>query len=239
MKTLNESQCIWMECGYIGYKLCDRNFDCDNCEFDKAIHAQNSGEFLNNKKLKSNLICSDTLNHPNSINYFSSNHLWFSKIDNEEYYCGIDDVAIPLIAKARTLMFPETNVLIQTGSPLFWIVTEIGVVSVTSPADIIIKSVYQNSSNALQRDNAKWFAPLIALTITQFCVNAIFENGNPPFNEHIETEKRKMRELASEENPVSAIGATYYDGGIINLASMTKGQFHSLLRKIFTINFQE
>ncbi len=34
MSTL---KCIWMECGYVEYKLCDRNYDCENCPFDKAI----------------------------------------------------------------------------------------------------------------------------------------------------------------------------------------------------------
>src|SRR4030067_3521666 len=33
----NESPCIWMEAGIIDYKLCDKNFDCENCPFDTII----------------------------------------------------------------------------------------------------------------------------------------------------------------------------------------------------------
>jgi len=33
-------KCIWMECGYVEYKLCDRDFDCENCPFDKAIKVE-------------------------------------------------------------------------------------------------------------------------------------------------------------------------------------------------------
>ena len=29
--------CIWMEAGVIDYKICNRNFDCTNCEFDRAM----------------------------------------------------------------------------------------------------------------------------------------------------------------------------------------------------------
>lgn len=29
--------CIWMEAGVIAYKICNRNFDCANCEFDRAM----------------------------------------------------------------------------------------------------------------------------------------------------------------------------------------------------------
>lgn len=30
-------KCIWMTSGVIDYKLCDNNFDCENCPFDKVI----------------------------------------------------------------------------------------------------------------------------------------------------------------------------------------------------------
>jgi len=29
--------CIWMEAGVIDYKICNRNFDCANCDFDRAM----------------------------------------------------------------------------------------------------------------------------------------------------------------------------------------------------------
>ena len=29
--------CIWMEAGVIDYKICNRNYDCANCEFDRAM----------------------------------------------------------------------------------------------------------------------------------------------------------------------------------------------------------
>jgi hypothetical protein len=31
-------KCILMVAGVVGYKLCDRNCDCDHCPFDSAIH---------------------------------------------------------------------------------------------------------------------------------------------------------------------------------------------------------
>lgn len=36
-------QCVWMQAGVVGYKLCDREFDCDLCPFDAALrgHALN------------------------------------------------------------------------------------------------------------------------------------------------------------------------------------------------------
>ena len=36
-KKYDEVKCIWADSGIIGYKLCDRNFDCENCDLDKVL----------------------------------------------------------------------------------------------------------------------------------------------------------------------------------------------------------
>ena len=35
-------QCVWMQAGVVGYKLCDREFDCDRCPFDAALRGETS-----------------------------------------------------------------------------------------------------------------------------------------------------------------------------------------------------
>lgn len=36
----NEKPCIWMKAGVIAYRMCTRDYDCKNCEFDQAIMDQ-------------------------------------------------------------------------------------------------------------------------------------------------------------------------------------------------------
>lgn len=36
------TQCVWMQAGVVGYKLCDREFDCDRCPFDAALRGEAS-----------------------------------------------------------------------------------------------------------------------------------------------------------------------------------------------------
>lgn len=31
--------CNWMLAGVVDYKLCDKNYDCEHCQFDRAMHA--------------------------------------------------------------------------------------------------------------------------------------------------------------------------------------------------------
>ncbi len=35
--TEGRKPCIWMEAGVIDYKICDKDFDCDHCELDRAL----------------------------------------------------------------------------------------------------------------------------------------------------------------------------------------------------------
>ena len=40
-------KCIWMASQVVEYKLCDNNFDCENCPFDKVMR-----NYLDVKKTK-------------------------------------------------------------------------------------------------------------------------------------------------------------------------------------------
>src|SRR6266542_303748 len=31
-------ECWWMQGGVVDYKLCDRDYDCEHCPFDEALH---------------------------------------------------------------------------------------------------------------------------------------------------------------------------------------------------------
>ncbi len=33
----SKKRCIWMDAGVIQFKLCDSDFDCLSCEFDRAM----------------------------------------------------------------------------------------------------------------------------------------------------------------------------------------------------------
>lgn len=30
--------CVWMDAGVLTFKLCDRDFDCEHCPLDAALH---------------------------------------------------------------------------------------------------------------------------------------------------------------------------------------------------------
>ncbi len=37
-KELDQKKhCVWMEAGVIDYKICDNNYDCNTCKFDRSM----------------------------------------------------------------------------------------------------------------------------------------------------------------------------------------------------------
>jgi len=36
----NLKECCWMQGGVVDYKLCDRDYDCEHCPFDEALHGR-------------------------------------------------------------------------------------------------------------------------------------------------------------------------------------------------------
>ena len=35
--AIEEELCVWMQAKVVNFKLCDKTYDCLNCEFDKAM----------------------------------------------------------------------------------------------------------------------------------------------------------------------------------------------------------
>ena len=83
-------KCIWMNSGVIDYKLCDHNFDCENCPFDKVIRN------LCNKKETDFY---ETVNDANTI----FNKLQSVKYDNNIIYLKNQEKQFPQQLKQKIL----------------------------------------------------------------------------------------------------------------------------------------
>lgn len=107
----SEKICEWVELGILSYKICDRNFDCENCPLDKALRG-----FLDE---------SSVVNR-NSFNYFSSldhlvkikqsenyfvcpKHTWVEVIHPKEVKIGVDDVTAVVLGSIDRIKLPKIN----------------------------------------------------------------------------------------------------------------------------------
>ncbi|MCX8057370.1 MAG: hypothetical protein N3F03_07175 [Ignavibacteria bacterium] len=130
-------KCIWMEVGYVEYKLCDRNFDCENCPFDKAIKQEKSTYQIEE-------ITSKNSNNRNLV--FTLNHIWLDVKDNY-VALGLDDFAQKLIDKNCTISFPEIGTKLFKGKTFLWFIGSFGAIGFYSPLDGVVVWINQSLKN--------------------------------------------------------------------------------------------
>ena len=114
----NEMKCIWMTSQQVAYKLCDKNFDCENCEFDKAF--RNHSIKMNEQELEQNLAATDLLEnvikrverevYDDKLIYIK-NQLVIKKLFGNAYYLGINPVILYLIEQVNSIQeFPKNDI---------------------------------------------------------------------------------------------------------------------------------
>ena len=152
-------KCVWMTSGVIDYKLCDHNFDCENCPFDKVIR-----NLCNEKETEFNGIVNDAdtiFNKLESIKYDDSiiylkNSLVAKEICANTFYLGINPILVNLLDNANSMMIDECRKNISVGEQIIQINGNWGSVSISSPINLLIyNKVGDPANNQLKSD---WFA---------------------------------------------------------------------------------
>ena len=114
----NEMKCIWMTSQQVVYKLCDRNFDCENCEFDKAF--RNHSIKMNEQQLEQKFASTDLLenfikrveedDYDDKLIYLK-NQLVIKKLFGNAYYLGINPIILYLIEEVNSIQeFPKNDI---------------------------------------------------------------------------------------------------------------------------------
>ncbi len=147
---LGDVKCIWMTAGALDYKLCNRNYDCDSCEFYYAMRrdmsssasvpmGDHSGDsaiefgdrilsILKNYNLKTGLL-------------YKENHTWIRVVDSEKVQVGLDAFAANLLPKNKTIVLPVTGNYIEQDSPCGWITVGESTYTIKSPVSGFVTDV--------------------------------------------------------------------------------------------------
>ncbi len=207
-----------MESGFVDYKICDRDFDCENCPFDKAIHAQCD---------TSNIVKHDEIDEIKNLNpkfgknreipadlFISKNHVWIKKISRECFYLGVDHLLQSVIKRISNFQFPFIGSEVTKGKPIFWIIGKWGVVSIPSPINCVITEV---NSEVLLNLNKFFFEDIYKVWLLKVkssdLINSIkFTRGEKSKN-LLDKDLAVIKNFTEEMVESPMLGSTMYDGG--------------------------
>ncbi len=139
-------KCIWMSSNTVEYKLCDKNFDCDNCVFDKIMRnispgASDAGSAGSDDSGKN--IVQRKIDMLKSINYspgyyYLNNSIVLKKLFDKTYYLGLDKSVYLFLDNLNEYEFQSTGSGIKKGKTLLKLWGEWGEADVLSPVSFLI-----------------------------------------------------------------------------------------------------
>lgn len=227
-KSFDEIMCLWMKCGAVDYKICDKNFECDTCEFDKHV--------LDDVKVKENLQGkienmfdlgqrSVSFTHPN---YHFGNGMTARNFLADSYYIGLESYIMKFIEKNSVLKYCNSDISVNRGEPILNISGGWGDVDVLSPLDFCY--VERLDTDNLVSKDIRWFA-VVEAERHEILSSSISKKSY--FDKLFETKLSLVNMLKTYEHA----GYTMYDGGTA-LESWSdilgKSTYKSLLEKLFS-----
>jgi hypothetical protein len=141
----NSMKCIWMSSNTVEYKLCDKNFDCDNCVFDKIMRNINPGDSETDSAANNSEpnVVRRKIDSLKSIQYSSgyiylNNSIVLKKLFDKTYYLGLDKSAYLFLDNLKGYEFQSAGSGIKKGRNLLKLWGEWGETHVVSPVDFLI-----------------------------------------------------------------------------------------------------
>jgi glycine cleavage system H lipoate-binding protein len=232
----SENKCVWMESGYISFKLCDFGYDCANCGLDIAMRTHHSNrrgsagvaptpptypQELKEVNQSTSLQLLDEFQpfhqklKPNLC--YHSGFSWLEKIDEKKARIGIDPFLLQLLENVHVIVMPLPNSRIHQGEYFCWLFGDYAPLPLVSPVNGVVnfinEKVRQEPESLITQENKYiWLADV---TIDDYAKDK--KNLMDGYTAHqwrdaqVEILKRQLG--SSLESNLTQIGNTLLDGG--------------------------
>lgn len=226
-KNFEDVKCLWMKYGAAEYRICDNNFECEACDFNKQI--------LSKLRLRGDIQERiDNLFELGQHVPFSHPHYHFRggqmvrNFLSDNYYMGLEPFIEKFIDRHSLIKYSSQENFINKGDPVLNINNGWGEVTVYAPFSF--RFIEKMDINNIFSNNLHWFA-IIEAERFEILSNSI--NKKSYFDKLFETKIHLTNMIRKSEN----IGVTMYDGGEVlgNWSDVLgKNTYRDLLEKLFS-----
>ncbi|HKB87308.1 MAG TPA: hypothetical protein VKD08_14130 [Ignavibacteriaceae bacterium] len=206
-------KCIWMSSNTVEYKLCDKNFDCDNCVFDRIMRNINPGNSASDSCESSNFqsnIIRRKLDLLKAIHYSPGYHymgrsIILKKLFDKTYYLGLDKTAYLFLDNLKEYEFQTAGSGITRGKGLLKLWGEWGETEIVSPINFLIVDKLKHSIADFKVSS--WLS-LVDADPDEIRQVELTEDE---YNQNLTDLSTRLLEL---ENEFNFLGARLNDGGL-------------------------
>ncbi len=216
-----------MECGYVEYKLCDKNYDCENCPFDEAIKKAKEIKIKNIETEKPSM---------SSLRFLTINHVWFYT-ENNLVTLGITPFTQKFFDKNCRICFPSMGSKINEDQNFVWIVSATGALGFQSPVsgDVVWINDYIKE-NASEFFNHDAFNIELIKVDTKISIDTKKFKNIESYSEVVKRDYQMLKDYLIKKHHNSNEIFTLTDGGEIIDSfrnHLSKKEYFNLLKLIF------
>lgn len=202
-------KCIWMTAGVVQYKLCEYQYDCDNCGFDRAIrqrfpiHGGAVSDFTHEQGYK----LDESL-------FYHLNHVWIRIEDEGKVRVGLDDFGQRLVGRIYSIHLPEAGESVTRDG--CWSIThQFGEVFLSGGMNGLVVQKNQQLEQLPSLINSSpydkgWIFMLEPIDLLQSLKSLYY---GKKVKEWLADETNKLCSMLTESNP--ELGITLQDGGTL------------------------
>jgi hypothetical protein len=209
-KTFQDLKCIWMSSSVVDYKLCDKDFDCENCQFDKVIRnlAVDSKQQISPGESPVSILDSLMKKVKNQVyepkNIYLKSQLMIKHLFADTYYLGINPIILLFLDNINSVKDAGHQGYILKNQALFKVEGEWGYITFTSPMNFtLLDKLNLNAEDILTN---KWFA---IISVDQPEISTAQIARDQWYNNQVNS----LNLLSDYKLNIPKIGATLMDGG--------------------------
>lgn len=229
--------CVWMQAGVVDYKLCDRDYDCDRCPFDEALHTRScqqalreQGDYFEPMTVQGCRVEPDLFYH--------RNHLWARIEEGGMVRAGLDDFGQRILGRVYLVSLPAPGTVIRARAQCLRLTHQSGVCALAAPFDGKVKEV---NSKLLQRPalmNRDPFGEGWLMLIEPDDLKPGLKRlmYGEPVRDWLQQEIEKLHSLINEEQ------STMNDGGRLTpefMSELTSSQRNRVIDSFLPLSFDE
>jgi glycine cleavage system H lipoate-binding protein len=236
LATSCPAECVWMQANVVGYKLCDRRYDCEHCPFDLALRA--GSQPLTSISPTSSLLTSSEAaqsytrqaHKPKQIDdyelaeafFYHTAHTWAQVVGGGRVRVGLDDFGQRLLGRIYSVELPLPGASVACGRACWRVTHKAGETEFVSPVTGTVREVnarLAQQPSLLNREPYKegWAFVVEPLSLGK-CLKRLRFGQKAEEWCAIEIEKlyQRANEILNHEllkTPLEGLGQTLPDGG--------------------------
>jgi glycine cleavage system H protein len=206
--------CVWMSAGQVAYKLCDREFRCEECPLDACFRGQ--GNLAETRAAAPPLPAVES-EFPDDRRY-DTGHTWAGVMSENRIRIGLDSFAARLLRHVSGIVLPPPGGRVEHGHVGCWVTDEDVTLSLKSPVSgtVVRSNPRLRGSPALAAESpyAEGWLLEVACDDPEAAIGGLL--GATEIRERSRADLDRFRDLsirAQDGAGASAVGPTLPDGG--------------------------